>query len=109
MNKNIHPQNYNFFWLVYNATYFFISYFLTPNYLKRDFIVIYQSGNYKLYASKKETGRLAKYGLLFFGKDFNAYKKKVRKIIKEAKAVFRSGRIKNFSNISDQNLREDFL
>jgi phosphohistidine swiveling domain-containing protein len=46
---------------------------------------------------------------LFFERDFNAYKQKTRKIIKEAKFVFKLSKIKNFSNISDQNLREDFL
>ncbi|MDD5071940.1 MAG: PEP-utilizing enzyme [Patescibacteria group bacterium] len=109
MNKKIHPRNYNFFWLVYNATYFFISCFLTSNYLKRDFIVIYQNGNYKLYASKEETGRLAKYGLLFFRRNFNDYKKKVNGIIKEAKTVFKLNKTKNFSNFSDREIRVDFL
>jgi len=109
MSKILNPKDYNFFWLVYNATYFFISYFLTPSYLKRDFVIIYQGGNYKLYISKKETGRLAKYGLSFFRRDFNTYKKKVNKIIKESKEIFKVNRIKNFSNISNREFREDFL
>ncbi len=107
--KTPQPKNYEFLWLVNNQPYFPTSYWITPEYLKRDFLVTIKNKDLKLYVGKKELKRLSCFGLLFFEKKLSSYKKEVNKNLKEAPKMFKSFAAKNINILTNNSLKQEFL
>jgi len=105
------PKKYDDLFNSFGVTYFFVSYWLDPEYLKRDFLIYYnhKTTEGKFFVSKRAWFLLSTFGVKFFKKNFPKWKKQVQEKAKETKRIFREIKRKNLSNFSDQKLREDFL
>jgi len=107
--KKPNPKNYDFLWQVLNTTYFFTSFWLCGDHLKRDFIITCEDDKWRVFVSKKERKKLSKYGLLFFKNYFNKYKKEVKDFNNKAKKMFRLKTVSELSKLSNDELKDDFL
>lgn len=103
------PKNYEFLWLVNNQPYFPTSYWITPEYLKRYFLVTIKNKDLKFYVGKKELKRLSRLGLIFFQRYFSSYKKKVNQNLKQTPKLFRIFTSKNIKTLTNDTLKQEFL
>ena len=106
--KAPNPRDYHFLWLVNNMTYFENSFWLTPNFLRSDFLVTAMGSAWKVYISKKERERLSQYGLLFMQKKFGSYKAEVAQASRLAHAFFKKIKAERFTVLPITELHQSF-
>lgn len=86
--KNIDSKHYDFLWTVGGYHPFFISSWLSDEYLKRDFIYTYKDDIWTLFVSKDQRKTLANEGLHLFLHGFDDYKERAEKQIKDMDVFF---------------------
>lgn len=109
MKNKLNPKDYDFLWLVNNQTFFITSFWLTSEYLKRDFIITCKSKEFKTYIGKKTHRRLSQYGLIFLEEKFEEYRRKIQSNIKKANSYLNNLNYKKVYLLTIKDLRKEFL
>ena len=107
--RKINPRDYDFLWLVNNISFFDTSVFVEKGYSKYDFLFTGQGKEWKTYLGKKDREKLSRFGLIFLQKRLPDFKKKVINKTREAAKKIKKIRQKNLSEMSNPELRKDFL
>lgn len=102
--SKINSDNYDFLWTVGGFSPFFISSWLSDEYIKRDFICVWHNDIWTLYVSKEERRKLAKEGLKFFLENFDDYRKSALEKIKQMDTFFGLKKIIKTSTLDNKSL-----
>ncbi len=89
MALNLHPQDYDYLWTDHDVNFIFTSCYLFKEFRDADIVLLYdlKQKGLQFFLAKKERVRFSEYGVEFFEKHFEKWKKEILGNIEEGKQL----------------------
>ncbi|KKW19413.1 MAG: phosphoenolpyruvate synthase [Parcubacteria group bacterium GW2011_GWA2_51_10] len=105
--NTINLNNYDFVWRTW-FNYLATSFFYTVEYKDRDFVFIWNEGEYLCFVAKEERKRLAKEALELYTGGFEAFKTKMENDIPRYRRLLKKHSVENIAHHSHETLIEHY-
>ncbi len=109
MYKKINSKNYDLLWKVAGQHYFFSSFWMHDDYLRRDFVLATKNNRADFFISKKERKKLSVVGLRLFQGGYDQYGKRVAKQLEISERYSNKIKKNNLISLSNKELAADFM
>src|SRR3989338_4584269 len=100
----IDPKDYEYLWTNHEVNFIFVSCYLFKNFKETDFVLIYEpeKNGVVFFLAKEAKKACAEYGIKFYEKEFEAWKKKIKTQVNEGRKIITKTR-KEKSKIPSMN------
>ncbi len=109
----IEPKEYEYLWTDHEVNFIFVSCYLFKNFKETDFMLIYESekNGVAFFLAKEAKKACAEYGVQFYEKKFEEWKKKVGMQVMEGKRIITETKVerRKIPSMSDLIIKQRFL
>ena len=109
----INPKDYGYLWTDHEVNFIFVSCYLFKNFKETDFVLIYEpeKNGVTFFLAKEAKKACAEYGIQFYEKKFEEWKRKVETQVMEGKRIITETKVerRKIPSMNDQIIKQKFL